>query len=107
MTEFENAMLTAINGLQNQMHEMQSDIKGMQSDIKGINGRLDNIEGRLDRIESDIEEIKEDATITRTAANYNGEKLDGLITELQRANIIAWYILCNISKGGWNIPSFL
>lgn len=82
MTEFENAMLTAINGLQNQMHEMQSD-------IKGINGRLDNIEGRLDRIESDIEKIKEDAIITRTAANYNGEKLDGLITELQRANIIA------------------
>lgn len=96
MTEFESAVLTAINGLQEQMQEMKSDIKGIKSEITGIkseiktiNNRLDKVESRLDNIESDIEDIKENTAITRTAANYNGEKIEELATELQKANIIA------------------
>lgn len=96
MTEFENAVLTAINGLQEQMQEMKSDITGIKSEITGIkseiktiNNRLDKVESRLDNIESDIEEIKENTAITRTATNYNDEKIKELTTELQKANIIA------------------
>ena len=96
MTEFESAVLTAINGLQEQMQEMKSDIKGINNrldkvDIRldKIENRLDKVESRLDNIESDIEDIKENTTITRTAANYNGEKIEELATELQKANIIA------------------
>lgn len=85
MTEFEKNMLAI-------MQEMKSDITGIKSEIKTINNRLDKVESRLDNIESDIEDIKENTAITRTAANYNGEKIEELTTELQKANIIAWYI---------------
>lgn len=61
----------------------------MKSEINGINTKLDGIDNRLDKIESDIEEIKENAEITRAATNYNGEKLEELTAELQKANIIA------------------
>lgn len=110
MTEFENAVLTAINGLQEQMQEMKSDITGINTRLDKIENRLDKVESRLDSIESDvavmktditsmksdittmqsdIEDIKENTAITRTAANYNGEKIEELATELQKANIIA------------------
>lgn len=82
MTEFEKNMLAL-------MQEMKSDITGIKSEIKTINNRLDKVESRLDNIESDIEDIKENTAITRTAANYNGEKIEELATELQKANIIA------------------
>lgn len=93
MTEFESAVLTAINGLQEQMQEMKSDITGIKSEIKTINNRLDKVESRLDNIESDIEDIKENTAITRTATNYNGEKFEELATDLQKANIIAWCLI--------------
>lgn len=96
MTEFESAVLTAINGLQEQMQEMKSDIKGINNRLDKVDTRLDKIENRLDKvesrldnIESDIEDINENTAITRTAANYNGEKIEELATELQKANIIA------------------
>lgn len=110
MTEFESAVLTAINGLQEQMQEMKSDIKGINNRLDKVDTRLDKIENRLDKVESDvavmktditsmksdittmqsdIEDIKENTAITRTAANYNGEKIEELATELQKANIIA------------------
>lgn len=96
MTEFETAVLTAINGLQEQMQGMQidiqeikTDISGLKSEITGIKSEIKTINNRLDSIESDIEDIKENTVITRTAANYNGEKIEELATELQKANIIA------------------
>lgn len=117
MTEFESAVLTAINGLQEQMQEMKSDITGINTRLDKVDTRLDKIENRLDKVEnrldsiesdvavmktditsmksdittmqSDIEDIKENTAITRTAANYNGEKIEELATELQKANIIA------------------
>ena len=89
MTEFEKNMLAL-------MQEMKSDIKGINNRLDKVDTRLDKIENRLDKvesrldnIESDIEDIKENTAITRTAANYNGEKIEELATELQKANIIA------------------
>lgn len=103
MTEFEKNMLAL-------MQEMKSDIKGINNRLDKVDIRLDKIENRLDKVESDvavmktditsmksdittmqsdIEDIKENTAITRTAANYNGEKIEELATELQKANIIA------------------
>lgn len=82
MTEFEKNMLAL-------MQEMKSDITGIKSEITGIKSEIKTINNRLDKVESDIEDIKENTAITRTAANYNGEKIEELATELQKANIIA------------------
>lgn len=103
MTEFEKNMLAI-------MQEMKSDITGINTRLDKVDIRLDKIENRLDKVESDvaviktditsmksdittmqsdIEDIKENTAITRTAANYNGEKIEELTTELQKANIIA------------------
>ena len=82
------------------MQEMKSDITGIKSEIKTINNRLDKVESRLDNIESDIEDIKENTAITRTATNYNDEKIKELTTELQKANIIA---CCLIHQRDYNL----
>lgn len=50
---------------------------------------LASIQGELTTIKADIEELKESAEVTRSAANYNGEKLDELTQELKRAHLIA------------------
>lgn len=57
--------------------------------LGGITTRLDKVENRLDNIESEISELKEQAEITRAAVNYNGDKLEMLITELKVNHIIA------------------
>lgn len=89
MTEFESAVLTAINGLQEQMQEMKSEINGINTRLDKVDNRLDRMENDIINIKNDIEELKENTAITRTAANYNGGKIEELATELQKANIIA------------------
>lgn len=50
---------------------------------------MKEINNEIKEIKKDISELKETAEITRVATNYNGEKLECLLSELKHSNIIA------------------
>lgn len=57
--------------------------------LKNMDLRMSKIESDISDIKNDISEMKEDLEITRTATNYNGEKLEELTAELKKSNVIA------------------
>lgn len=61
--------------------EVLSVLKNMQTDISGI-------KSDIIMIKEDISIMKEDLNITRTATNYNGERLDELIEDLKKIDVI-------------------
>ena len=63
--------------------------KELLSMMKDINTHLEKIDNRIDKIDNRLDNIEEQAEITRTAVNYNGEKLDELIQQLKETNVIA------------------
>ena len=67
------------------MNELELILKAI-SDIKSD---IADMKNDISNIKDDISEMKEDLEITRTAANYNGEKLEELTTELKTLNIIS------------------
>ncbi len=76
LLENQNQMQKSIEHLQENQKQMQQQISENQ---KATNKRFDEIQQDIDEIKQDIEEIKEDSTITREAANHNGEVLEKLL----------------------------
>ncbi|MCM1008670.1 MAG: hypothetical protein NC485_12255 [Ruminococcus flavefaciens] len=96
MTEFEKNMLafmqeikTEIKTINNRLDNIESDVAVMKTDMVTMKSDINTMKSDITTMQSDIEDIKENTAITRTAANYNGEKIEELATELQKANIIA------------------
>lgn len=75
MNEFEKEMLSLLKGLDNRISSIENDMNLLKNDMAVM--------------KDDISEMKENLNITRTAANYNGEKLEELIAELKASNTIA------------------
>ena len=69
--------------------EVISILQNLDSKISSMDMRLTKVESNINEMKQDIYEMKENMEITRTAANYNGEKLEELITELKSTNTIA------------------
>ncbi len=67
------------------MNDFEKEILSMLSEMKAD---ISNVKADISNVKADISEMKEDIDITRTAANYNGEKLEELIAELKSTNTI-------------------
>ncbi len=85
MNEFEKEMLSFMKKLENDIHEMKQDISELKQDVSVL-------KQDVSVLKQDVSELKETSEITRVATNYNGEKLECLISELKHSNIIAWFI---------------
>ena len=72
------------------MSEMEMILQELKNLHSEMGRKFDNIEKRLDNIEEQIEDIKEDCSITRSATNKNGEKLEELVALLNETNVISF-----------------
>lgn len=61
---------------------MQSDVNDLRTEM---NQKFDDIRGEMNQ---KFDDVREEMDITRTAVNYNGEKLEELISELKSSKII-------------------
>ncbi len=71
MNDFENKVLSVLSEIQGNFSKMQSDINNLREEMN-----------------QNFDVVKEEMEITRTAANYNGEKLEELISELKATRTI-------------------
>ena len=64
-------------------------IDTLDTRIDTLDTRFNTLDTRLENLEQQVSEIKEDTEITRTAVNYNGQKLEELVISLKSTGVLA------------------